>query len=85
MSSPDERQGDPDATTMCYICSEISKKRSAPGANVALRPMESAESAASRGSAGVAEEQTVAPVAGVGDAVLPDGDPDQSALELGER
>jgi hypothetical protein len=93
MASPDERQGDMTATTTCYFCHEIpdsSGVTSAEGmaaatADLALRPTESAES---KGLAGVAGEQRVAPIAGVGGGTIqpdPNSVPDQETMDLEER
>ena len=81
MASPDERQGDNTATTTCYFCHEIPRGASAAVTGLSLRPIEAARSTSSRESAGVAEEESVVPVAGIGDAVLPNDAMAQSVLE----
>jgi len=91
MSSPDERQGDHTATTTCYFCNEVpgrtlqSSNPKTAGLDIPLRPTASANSTSIPASASVAEEQTVAPVAGVGDTRIDDDALDQNDMELEER
>jgi hypothetical protein len=91
MASPDERQGDHTATTTCYFCNEVpdrtltSSNPKTAGLDIPLRPTASTNSTSFPVNASVAEEQTVAPVAGVGDARIDDDALDQNDMELEER
>jgi hypothetical protein len=92
MASPDERQGDKTATTICYFCHEIPDSNGVTSAEgmakaAADLPLRPTDAAGPKELGSVAGEQT-APIAGIGGDTIqpnPDSVPDQSAMELEEQ